>query len=307
MAQYVATRPVVVRVLAGVLGLFSGIWSFWKTLLHNKPLGALGFVIVIGVIFTATFAPLIAPDGINDTSRADQFAGPSLKHPFGSDHLGRDLFSRVVWGSRISVAIGFGAVAIAMLISTTLGLLSGYYRGWFDKIVQRFVDGWMTFPGLIIALAMVALVGPGVWQLIIVLGLLFGIRNSRVIRSQVLAVMARPHIEVAQSVGVGDFRLITRHLLPNTLPPIIILATIEIPLVILIEASLSFLGFGVPPPYPAWGQMLTAQARQHMMTAPWIAIAPGVALSMTIFGWNMFGDALRDLLDPTLRGSRSER
>ena len=306
MVQDVATRSMVVQGMVGVLGLLSGIWSFWKTLLHHKPLGAAGFVIVIGIIFTAIFAPLIAPDGINDTSRAHQFAGPSMDRIFGSDHLGRDLFSRVVWGSRITVAIGFGAVAIAMSISVSLGLISGYYGGWFDKIVQRFVDGWMTFPGLIIALAMVALVGPGVWQLIIVLGLLFGIRNSRVIRAQVLAVMARPHIEVVQSVGGGDFRLITRHLLPNTLPPIIILSTIEIPLVILIEASLSFLGFGVPPPYPAWGQMLTAQARQHMLTAPWIAIAPGVALSLTIFGWNMFGDALRDLLDPALRGSRAE-
>jgi peptide/nickel transport system permease protein len=288
-------------------GLMSGAWSFWKTILKHKPLGAVGLVIVIGIIFVAIFAPLIAPYGYNETIRTDQLAGPSLDHFFGADHLGRDLFSRVVYGARISISIGFGAVGLAMSMATVIGLVSGYYGGWFDKIVQRFVDGWMTFPGLIVALAMVALVGPGVWQLIIVIGLLFGIRNSRVIRGQVIAVMARPHIEVAQSVGVGDFRLITRHLLPNTLPPIIILATIEIPLVILIEASLSFLGFGIPPPYPAWGGMLTWEARQHMLTAPWLAIAPGVALSMTIFGWNMFGDALRDLLDPTLRGSRSER
>lgn len=306
MAQDVATRPVALQGLDAAFGLFSGAWRFWKTLLHHKPLGALGFVIVIGIIFTAIFAPLIAPYGFNDTSRLDQLAAPSFSHPFGADHLGRDLFSRVVYGSRISISIGFGAVALAMSMATVIGLVSGYYGGWFDKIVQRFVDGWMTFPGLIIALAMVALVGPGVWQLIIVIGLLFGIRNSRVIRGQVLAVMARPHIEVAQSVGVGDFRLITRHLLPNTLPPIIILATIEIPLVILIEASLSFLGFGIPPPFPAWGGMLTWEARQHMLTAPWLAIAPGVALSLTIFGWNMFGDALRDLLDPALRGSRAE-
>ncbi len=307
MAQDVVTRPLALRGMDRATGLLSGAWSFWNTIRKHKPLGAVGLVIVIGIIFVAIFAPLIAPYGYNETIRTDQLAPPSFSHPFGADHLGRDLFSRVVYGARISISIGFGAVGLAMSMATVIGLVSGYYGGWFDKIVQRFVDGWMTFPGLIVALAMVALVGPGVWQLIIVIGLLFGIRNSRVIRGQVLAVMARPHIEVAQSVGVGDFRLITRHVLPNTLPPIIILATIEIPLVILIEASLSFLGFGIPPPYPAWGGMLTWEARQHMLTAPWLAFAPGIALSMTIFGWNMFGDALRDLLDPTLRGSRSER
>ena len=307
MPQDVAERPLALQGWDRVSRVLSGAWDFWKTILHHKPLGAMGLVIVIGIILVAIFAPLIAPYGYNETIRTDQLASPSFDHFFGADHLGRDLFSRVVYGARISISIGFGAVALAMSLATVIGLVSGFYGGWFDKIVQRFVDGWMTFPGLIVALAMVALVGPGVWQLIIVIGLLFGIRNSRVIRGQVMAVMARPHIEVAQSVGVGDFRLITRHLLPNTLPPIIILATIEIPLVILIEASLSFLGFGIPPPFPAWGGMLTWEARQHMLTAPWLAIAPGVALSLTIFGWNMFGDALRDLLDPTLRGSRSER
>ena len=194
-----------------------------------------------------------------------------------------------------------------MCIAISLGLLTGYYGGWLDKIIQRIVDGWMTFPGIVIALAMVAIAGPGLWQLIIILGLLFGIRGSRVIRGQVLSVMARPHIEVARSVGVGDLRLMLVHLFPNVLPLVIILATIEIPLAITIEASLSFLGFGIPPPAPSWGRMLSAEARQHMLMAPWLGIAPGLALSLTIFGWNMFGDALRDLLDPALRGSLGER
>ncbi|MDE2900155.1 MAG: ABC transporter permease [Chloroflexota bacterium] len=307
MADEIVLRPSVAASVPFPLRWARGFWAFVVTMFRYKPLGFAGFVIVVVLMFTAIFADFIAPYEYNDTNRHDQFAPPSLKHPIGADHLGRDLFSRIVHGSRISVSIGFGAVAGAMCIAISLGLLTGYYGGWLDKIIQRFVDGWMTFPGIVIALAMVAIAGPGLWPLIIILGLLFGIRGSRVVRGQVLAVMARPHIEVARSVGVSDLRLMAVHVFPNVLPLVIILATIEIPLAITIEASLSFLGFGIPPPAPSWGRMLSAEARQHMLMAPWLGIAPGLALSLTIFGWNMFGDALRDLLDPAMRGSLGER
>ncbi len=307
MADEIILRPTEAQKQALPVRWVLGVLSFVMTMVRYKPLGAAGLVIIVILMFTAVFADAIAPYGYNDTDRHEQFKPPSFKHLIGTDHLGRDLFSRIVHGSRISVSIGFGSVAGAMCIAISLGLLTGYYGGWLDKIIQRIVDGWMTFPGIVIALAMVAIAGPGLWQLIIILGLLFGIRGSRVIRGQVLSVMARPHIEVARSVGVGDLRLMLVHLFPNVLPLVIILATIEIPLAITIEASLSFLGFGIPPPAPSWGRMLSAEARQHMLMAPWLGIAPGLALSLTIFGWNMFGDALRDLLDPALRGSLGER
>ena len=307
MADEIVLRPTAQSGMPAPLRWARGLWSFVVTMFRYKPLGFAGLVIVVVLIFTAIFADLVAPYGYNDTDRHEQFAPPSFKHLMGADHLGRDLFSRIVHGSRISVSIGFGAVAVAMSIAVTVGLLTGYYGGWTDKIIQRVVDGWMTFPGIVLALAMVAIADPGVWQLIVILGLLFGIRGSRVVRGQVLAVMARPHMEVARSVGVSDFRLMVVHMFPNVLPLVIILATIEIPLAITIEASLSFLGFGTPAPFPSWGRMLTWEARQHMLSAPWLGIAPGVALSLTIFGWNMFGDALRDLLDPAMRGSLGER
>ena len=307
MADEIILRPAEAQKQALPVRWVLGVLSFVMTMVRYKPLGAAGLVIIVILMFTAVFADAIAPYGYNDTDRHEQFKPPSFTHLIGADHLGRDLFSRIVHGSRISVSIGFGSVAGAMCIAISLGLLTGYYGGWLDKIIQRIVDGWMTFPGIVIALAMVAIAGPGLWQLIIILGLLFGIRGSRVIRGQVLSVMARPHIEVARSVGVGDLRLMLVHLFPNVLPLVIILATIEIPLAITIEASLSFLGFGIPPPAPSWGRMLSAEARQHMLMAPWLGIAPGLALSLTIFGWNMFGDALRDLLDPALRGSLGER
>ena len=307
MADEIILRPTEAQKQALPVRWVLGVLSFVMTMVRYKPLGAAGLVIIVILMFTAVFADAIAPYGYNDTDRHEQFKPPSFTHLIGADHLGRDLFSRIVHGSRISVSIGFGSVAGAMCIAISLGLLTGYYGGWLDKIIQRIVDGWMTFPGIVIALAMVAIAGPGLWQLIIILGLLFGIRGSRVIRGQVLSVMARPHIEVARSVGVGDLRLMLVHLFPNVLPLVIILATIEIPLAITIEASLSFLGFGIPPPAPSWGRMLSAEARQHMLMAPWLGIAPGLALSLTIFGWNMFGDALRDLLDPALRGSLGER
>ncbi len=278
--------------------------SFLGRLYREKPLGAVGLVVVVALIIMTVFADWLAPQHYAHTERLDQLLPPSLAHPLGTDHLGRDQLSRIIYGARISIFIGFGATGLAITLATVVGTLSAYYGGWFDVIAQRFVDAWMSFPGLVVALAMLSVLGPGQWQLIIVIGLLFGIRNSRVIRSQVLAIKSLPYIEASRAVGVGDVGIMLRHLIPNSMAPIIILATIEVPAVILIEASLSFLGFGVPPPTPSWGAMLGPDARARMLEAPWMALAPGIALSLAVFAWNMFGDALRDLLDPALRSRR---
>ena len=291
------------------LGRIQKVW--WKRggkrflrIAERKPLGVFGGFLVLGLFTAAAFAEVIAPYGYNQTNIQDQMAGPSLAHWFGADEFGRDVFTRIVYGARISVTIGIGATMVAISLATILGMITGYYGGWLDNIIQRFVDAWMAFPNLVLLLAMVSLMGPGLWQLIIVIALSFGIRNSRLIRSQVFSILGRGYIDAARAIGASDRRLMFQHILPNSMAPIIILATIEVPAVILVEASLSFLGFGIPPPFPSWGGMLSSDARRAMMSAPWLAIAPGVALSLTVFGWNMMGDALRDLLDPALRGGK---
>ena len=221
--------------------------------------------------------------------------------------LAEDVFSRVVHGARISMIVGFGGTALAMGLATLVGIISAYFRGWVDMVIQRLVDAWMSFPGIVVALTMVALIGTGVVNLILVIGLLFGFRESRVIRSQVLSIADRGYMEAANALGASPLRMMLRHILPNTFVPVIILATLQLPAVILIEAGLSFLGFGIAPPTPSWGAMLTGEARQYMLDAPWLVLAPGIFLSLTVFGWNMFGDALRDLLDPAMSGSIARR
>ena len=274
---------------------------------QHKPLGAVGALICIVMIVLALGADVVAPYGINETSRADQLAPPSASHWFGADHFGRDVFSRVVHGARISMIVGFGGTALAMGLATLVGIISAYFRGWVDMVIQRLVDAWMSFPGIVVALTMVALIGTGVVNLILVIGLLFGFRESRVIRSQVLSIADRGYMEAANALGASPLRMMLRHILPNTFVPVIILATLQLPAVILIEAGLSFLGFGIAPPTPSWGAMLTGEARQYMLDAPWLVLAPGIFLSLTVFGWNMFGDALRDLLDPAMSGSIARR
>lgn len=267
-----------------------------------KRLGAIGAVLTLALLLVAVFADVLAPYGFNETSRADQLAAPSARHWLGADQLGRDVLSRTIYGARISLSVGLGAVAGATVLSMALGLMTGYYGGWLDTVVQRFVDAWMSFPGLIIALALISWTGPGILQVIAVLSLAMGIRNSRVIRGQVLSVKENVYVEAARCMGCNDLAILRRCVLPNIMAPMIILASVELPAAMLIEASLSFLGFGVPPPFPSWGQMLAQDSRQYMQSAPWMALAPGIALSLAVFGSNVFGDALRDVLDPRLKG-----
>jgi peptide/nickel transport system permease protein len=223
-------------------------------------------------------------------------------HWLGTDQIGRDVATRVLYGARISLYVGFGAIAIASLIATLLGIFSAYWGGRVDILLQRAVDAWMAFPGLLILMSIMSLLGPTVLNITLVLGIAAGIRDSRIVRGVALSIRENTYIEGARAMGSGHTRVTLVHILPNVLPTIIVVATTGLSTVILTEASLSFLGMGVPPPYPTWGGMLSLAGLDHMYQAPWLAIWPAVALSLAVFGFNMLGDALRDLLDPRLRG-----
>jgi len=229
---------------------------------------------------------------------------PSAAHWLGTDNLSRDMWSRVVYGARVSVTVGFATIALAIVVATAIGVSSAYFGGVWDLAVQRVVDAWLSFPYLVIILSVMAVLGPGRLNLIISVAIIAAATNSRVIRGATLGVMQSQFVEAARAIGCGHARIIVRHLLPNVLATIIILATIGLGAVILAESALSFLGFGVPPPYPSWGAMLSGSGRTYMLRAPWMAVWPGVAISLAVFGFNMLGDALRDVLDPRLRGGR---
>jgi len=271
---------------------------------RRKPLGAVGGVIVVGMLLMAVFAESIAPYDYDDTVRGARMKPPSAAHWLGTDNLSRDMWSRVVYGARVSVTVGFATIVLVTVLATALGVSSAYFGGVYDLVLQRVVDAWLSFPYLIIILSVMAVLGPGLLNVILSLAVLGTATNSRVIRGATLALMESQYIEAARAMGCGHVRIIVRHLLPNVAATIIILATIGLGAVILAESALSFLGFGVPPPYPSWGAMLSGSGRTYMFRAPWMAIWPGVAISLAVFGFNMLGDALRDVLDPRLRGGR---
>ena len=276
----------------------------WVRLVREKPLGLLGAGIVFGMLGVAVFADVLAPYGYAQTSLLHRFQGSSLEHWMGTDQLGRDLLSRVIYGTRVSLSVSLGAAALGTLLATLIGVTSAFFGGRYDLGVQRFVDAWEAFPGLLLLLTIMSLLGPGLFNITVVLGFSFGIQNSRIVRGAALSVKENAYIEAAQAFGGNNLRIMLLHMLPNVAAIIIVVATIGLGNLILIEASLSFLGFGVPPPHPTWGGMLSLQGLSYMYQAPWLAIWPGVALSAAVFGFNMFGDALRDLLDPRLRGGQ---
>lgn len=272
--------------------------------LRHKPLGAIGAFLIVVAVTTAIFAPVIAPYGYADQQLSQRLRGPSSDHLMGTDHLGRDMFSRIVYGSRVSVTIGFGAVAISTVLATMVGMTTGYFGGKFDTIFQRVVDIWIAFPGLVLLLFLIAIFGAGIVQIIVAIGLLSAAGSSRVIRSATIAIRNNQYVEGARCVGAGNTRILLLYILPNVVHIIIIGATIGLGGAILAESSLSFLGFGVPPPFPTWGRMLSNEGRQFMTRAPMLAVWPGMAITFTVFGFNVLGDALRDVLDPRLRGGR---
>jgi len=280
-----------------------GVWR----LIKEKPLGAFGGLIVLGLLLCALLAPWIATYPYDQTNVRQRLKPPGAQFYLGTDNLGRDLFSRIVYGARISVTVGFSAVGIGICLATTMGVTSGYFGGKFDLLMQRVVDAWMAFPLLFGLLFIMAVLGPGLLNVIMALGVFSAARSSRIIRSAAITIKENQFVEAARAVGASHLRIILRYILPNIMAPIIIIATISLGFAILAEAALSFLGLGVPPPYPSWGEMLSGSGRSYMHKAPWMATWPGVAISLAVFGFNMLGDALRDLLDPRLRGGRLVR
>jgi len=270
---------------------------------RGKPLGAIGGVIVLALLVVAVFADRIAPHPYSASIAGARMKPPSAQFWMGTDNLSRDIWSRVVYGARISVTVGFATVALATLMATVVGVSSAYLGGAYDICVQRVVDAWISFPALVVILSLIAALGPGIANLVLALSILGAAGASRVIRGATLSVMASPFVEAARALGAGHLRIVRLYVLPNVMATILILATIGLGQVILAEAALSFLGFGIPPPYPSWGSMLSGSGRSFMYYAPWMALFPCAAISLAVFGFQMLGDALRDVLDPRLRGS----
>ena len=287
-----------------VVKSFKSVLKFVSRLFKQKRLGAIGATVALVFLFFGIFADVMAPFGMNEVDMAARLKPPSLKHFFGTDNLGRDMFSRCIYGAQISVIIGLTVATLATFVSALIGIVSGYFGGKVDLVVQRFVDAWMSFPGLVVLIVVASVFGAGLVQIIITLGLLIGIGGSRIVRSAVVSVRENMYIHAAKSIGASSGRILWRHVLPNVAPPLIILFTSSVGSAILAESGLSFLGLGVPPPTPTWGGMLSGNGRTFMLQGPWLAVAPGVCLTLVVYSINVFGDALRDLLDPRMRGSR---
>lgn len=277
-------------------------WRRVLFLAQRHVLGAAGLVIMILFVFTAIFADFIARYDPLTIDAARALARPSLAHWMGTDSFGRDVFSRIIHGARISLAVGIGSTALGGSIGVIVGLTSGYLSGWVDLVFQRVSDVLQALPLLVLALIMTAALGPSLPNVIIAIAIPLIPTVSRVIRANTLALRELPFIEAAKSIGMSEVRIALRHVLPNTLAPLIVLATAQLGSTILTEASLSFLGLGIPEPYPSWGRMLSESAAEYVRTAPWLVIFPGIAISLAVFGANLFGDALRDILDPRQRG-----
>jgi len=286
---------------------------------RRKPLGAFGGVIVVAMLFCALFVdtaliggdePLLAPSHYNDQSFGEENLGISWSHPMGTDQLGRDIFSRILYGARISIIIGLGVVLIASVIGLVLGTPSGYFSGWSDTIVQRLIDVVLAIPALILVIYCVTVFAGRAtaysrmaW-IILIIGVILGAATVRVVRSATIATANNPYVDAARTIGATHARIIFIHIVPNVLPVVIVFATVGLGTAILVEAAISFLGLGIPPPFPAWGAMLNISGSSQFRAYPMQAIWPGLAIAFAVYGFNMFGDALRDVLDPRLRGSR---
>ncbi len=278
------------------------IWELLRRFAREKCIGAISGILVLLFLLVGIFADLLAPYGLRDQELSRRLLPPSAEWPLGTDQFGRDQLSRVIHGARVSMVVGIASSALTIVVAMALGLLCGYWGGAFDLIVQRFVDAWLTFPWLFIVLTVMSILGPGLLQVILVLGISSGIGNTRTVRSVVLSVREAMYVQSARAVGAATFRILWRHIAPELIAPMIVLFTVSLGGNIIAEATLSFLGYGIPPPQPSWGGMLSIEGRQYMLQAPWLAFWPGLCLALVVYGANMFGDALRDLLDPRLRG-----
>ena len=278
--------------------------AFFIRLVKEKPLGTASGIIILIWILIAIFADALTPYPPFEMNLADRLQGSSAQHLLGTDHIGRDFLSRLILGARLSILIGLAATALSTVISTLIGGTSGFLGGKFDIMVQRVVDAWIVFPGLLVLLTIMSIVGRGIPQIILVLGISGGIGGSRLIRSAVIAIKGSDNFLAAEAVGNTKWRSFIRHVLPNVMPVVIIMFSITVGGVILSIASLSFLGYGLPPTSPDWGGLLSREGRQYMEQAPWLAVWPGLCLTIAVYCLNMLGDAMRDLLDPRLRGGQ---
>ena len=277
-------------------------WRRLAFLAGRHLLGSIGLVIMVLFVLTALFADVIARIDPLTVDAAHALARPSSLHWMGTDSFGRDVFARIIHGARISLAVGIGSTTLGAIFGVAIGLASGYLSGWVDLVFQRVTDILQALPLLVLALVMTTALGPSLPNVIIAIAIPLIPTVSRVIRANTLALRELPFVEAAKSIGMSETRIAIRHVLPNTLAPLIVLATAQLGSTILTEASLSFLGLGIPEPYPSWGRMLSESAAEYVRTAPWLVIFPGVAISLAVFGTNLFGDALRDILDPRQRG-----
>ncbi|MDP9370554.1 MAG: ABC transporter permease [Chloroflexota bacterium] len=267
----------------------------WRT-----PRALVGGAVIAAVIIAALLAPVVAPYDPTAQNIPDLLQGPTAGHPLGTDELGRDTLSRVIYGARVSLQVGIIAVGIAMVVGGSLGLISGSAGGVVDTIIMRVMDGLLAFPALVLALGITAMLGPSLTNAMIAIGITGIPSFARLVRGQVLVIRDLEYVQAARSLGATHGRLMLRHMLPNTMSPIIVEASIAVPAAILAEAGLSFLGLGIQPPTPSWGGMLNT-ARGYMQREPWLAIAPGAAIFVTVLAFNFVGDALRDVLDPRLK------
>lgn len=279
----------------------TSVWGSMGYYVRRYPLGTIGGLIFLAFVFTAIFAPVLTAFDPTSTNARSSLAKPGGVHLLGADFMGRDLWSRIVYGARISLAVGIGATALGCIIGVVVGLTSGYFGGWFDLIVQRLIDIMQSLPLLVMALVMAASLGPSLGNTIIAIAIPSIPNVARIIRSNTLQLREMPYVEAARAVGMSEIAIAVRHVLPNTIAPLIVLGTAQLGSAILTEASLSFLGLGIPEPHPSWGRMLSESAAEYVRTAPWLVIFPGIAISLAVFGTNLLGDAVRDILDPRQR------
>ncbi|GGI03055.1 ABC transporter permease [Egicoccus halophilus] len=275
-------------------------WRETLTVLLANRLAALGLVLLLALLLTALFADQLVRYPINAQDLTVRFQGPSADHWFGTDDLGRDVYSRVVMGSRVSLQVGAVAVGISLVAGTLIGLLSGYRGGWLDSISMRAMDVLFSFPVILLAIALVAVLGPSLRNTMIAVGIVFTPIFARVVRGSVLSVREELHVRAVRSLGASDWRIVTRHVLPNVAGPIIVQASLSFAFAILTEAALSYIGVGVQPPDPAWGYMLS-DAQRFQQQGWWLSVFPGLAIFLTVMAFNVLGDGLRDALDPRQR------
>jgi peptide/nickel transport system permease protein len=297
-----AVRPAAIAVPAGARSR-SGAWTVVARFVRKKPLGAAGGALILVMVITALFAELLQTHDPIATNAAYTLGRPNLEHLLGTDHLGRDIYSRIVHGARVSLVVGVASTLLGSVLGGIVGLLSGYIGGKTDLVTQRILDILQGLPLLVLALVMSAALGPSVQNVVIAISIPIIPRAARVIRSSVLSIREMQYVEAARSLGVQHLRIAFRHILPNTIGPFIVLCTAQLGSAILVEATLSYLGLGVPEPYPSWGRMLSVSAAEYAQKAPHLVLFPGIAISLAVFGSNLLGDALRDTLDPRLRGS----